>query len=221
MNSGKAKIVVLISGSGSNLQAIIDATVARGMPADIVAVISNRPDAYGLKRAANADIDTQIIDHTEFESREAFDKTLAVVVKNYQPDLIILAGFMRILTDTFVNSFLGRLINIHPSLLPKYPGLNTHQRAIDSGDSQHGASVHFVTPELDAGPVIIQGFIDTQKDETAERLANRVLTLEHQIYPLAAKKLIKGEISFKNGYAYMGNELLPPHGHQINYNPPS
>lgn len=223
MPQDKPRIVVLISGSGSNLQAIIDATrlsdtADKYIPASIVAVISNRPNAYGLKRAARAGIETQVVDHTAFKGREAFDQQLATVIDSYQPDFVILAGFMRILTADFVNRFLGRLINIHPSLLPKYPGLNTHQRAIDAGDKIHGASVHFVTPELDAGPVIIQGFIDTRAGESAEDLANRVLLIEHQIYPLATKMLAQGMFALIDGLTVMKNEPLPPHGYLIDYN---
>ncbi|MEL7400992.1 MAG: phosphoribosylglycinamide formyltransferase, partial [Pseudomonadota bacterium] len=147
-------IVVLISGSGSNLQAILDACEAGEIPGRIAAVISNRPNAYGLQRARLAGVAAHVIDHTEFESREAFDQQLQQCIDEYQPSLVVLAGFMRILTEGFTQHFLGRMINIHPSLLPKYPGLNTHQRAIDAGDAEHGATVHFVTPVLDDGPNI-------------------------------------------------------------------
>jgi len=150
------KIVVLISGNGSNLQAVIDACEDKKINGDVVAVISNKPDVYGLERATNHNITANVVNHKSYDSREEYDEHLQVEIDKHQPDLVVLAGFMRILTPQFVEHYQGRMINIHPSLLPKYQGLNTHQRAIDAGDDVHGVSVHFVTAELDGGPVILQ-----------------------------------------------------------------
>lgn len=192
------RIVVLISGSGSNLQAMVDAQARNELGGEIVAVVSNRPDVFGLERAQNASIPAETLDHKAFESREAFDTALAKAIDQYQPDLVVLAGFMRILTPGFVNHYSGRLLNIHPSLLPKYPGLNTHQRAIDAGDSEHGATVHFVTPELDGGPPILQGKIAIQTDDTADALQQRIHTIEHKIYPLAVRWCCEGRVELLN-----------------------
>ncbi|HHC74319.1 MAG TPA: phosphoribosylglycinamide formyltransferase, partial [Thiothrix sp.] len=191
-------LVVLISGSGSNLQAIIDHIAHGDLPARIAAVISNRSDAYGLIRAQAAGLSTEVIDHTAFESREAFDTMLASVIDLYHPDLIVLAGFMRILTADFVKRYQGQMINIHPSLLPKYKGINTHQRVIDEGEREHGVSVHFVTPELDGGPVIIQAFVNITQDDTATSLAKRVQAQEHIIYPAVVKWFAQGRIALSN-----------------------
>jgi len=181
--SQPASLVVLISGSGSNLQAIIDQCADKHINASICRVISNKADVKGLTRAEDAGIATQVIDHTQYADREAFDAALIEVIDQCNPDLVVLAGFMRILTEGFVTHFKGRLINIHPSLLPKYQGLNTHQRAIDAGDSEAGASVHFVTEELDGGPVIAQAKVPVEANDTSEALAKRVLTVEHGIFP--------------------------------------
>lgn len=186
----KARLVILISGRGSNMQSIIRAIDAGELNAEIVAVISNRPDAAGLQTAAAAGIDTQLINHRDFDSREAFDIELARAIDQYQPDFVILAGFMRILTAEFVKHFARKLINIHPSLLPKFKGLHTHQRAIEAGEQEHGASVHFVTAELDDGPVILQAKVPVLVDDTPETLAARVLVEEHKLYPDAIKLLI-------------------------------
>lgn len=202
-------IVVLISGNGSNLQAIIEHIAHGDLPARIAAVISNRADAYGLVRAQAAGLSTEVIDHTAFESREAFDKMLASVIDLYQPDLIVLAGFMRILTAEFVKHYQGRMINIHPSLLPKYKGINTHQRVIEAGDKEHGVSVHFVTPELDGGPLIIQAFINVAYDDTAETLAKRVQSQEHIIYPAVVKWFAQGRIAYSSEGVTLDGELLP------------
>src|SRR3989338_6642190 len=161
----KLPIVVLISGFGSNLQAIIDA-VANGLAVDIKAVISNQPDAYGLKRAEQAGIPTQVIDHRAFKNRDAFDAALADCISSYQPQLIVLAGFMRLLGPVFIRGFYGQLINIHPSLLPKYPGLNTHEQAIVAGDKVHGVSIHFVDEGMDAGPLIAQAEVTIASIDT-------------------------------------------------------
>jgi len=188
------KLVVLLSGEGSNLQAIIDQIAAGNIKAQISAVISNRENAYGLKRAEKAGIPAVVLDHKQFIDRESFDDSLAQIIESYEPDLIVLAGFMRILSDDFVIQFKDRLINIHPSLLPKYKGLDTHKRALQNGDKQHGASVHYVIPELDAGTVILQGVVDIQDDDTEESLANRVHKIEHRIYPKAIAYLAEGQI---------------------------
>ena len=187
----KARLVILISGRGSNMQSIIRAIEAGELQANIAAVISNRPDAVGLQTASAAGIATQVINHRDFDSREAFDQQLAREIDGYQPDYVILAGFMRILTAAFVEHFAGRLINIHPSLLPKFKGLHTHQRAIEAGEREHGASVHFVTAELDDGPVILQAKVPVLKGDTPETLAARVLIEEHKLYPDALKLLIQ------------------------------
>ncbi len=175
-------IVVLISGSGSNLQAIID-RAGKDLPVQIRAVISNRVDAYGLQRAANANIETRILDHKAFPDRASYDAALADLVASFQPELVILAGFMRILTPGFVHQFRDCLLNIHPSLLPKYRGLHTHQRALDEGETIHGATVHFVTEELDGGPLVLQARVPVEPGDNADTLAARVLTQEHIIYP--------------------------------------
>ena len=187
------KLVILISGNGSNLQQFIDHIESGDLNAEIVAVISNRADAYGLERAKQAGIPSITLDHTQFADRESFDRALAKEIDQYQPDLIILAGFMRILTEGFVTHFKNRLINIHPSLLPKYKGLHTHKRALQDKQSEHGASVHFVTAELDAGKVIIQGIVPVKENDTEETLANRVHQIEHIIYPKAVKLLQQGK----------------------------
>lgn len=183
-------IVVLISGSGSNLQAIIDAD----LPIEIRAVISNRADAYGLTRAEAAGIATAVLDHKNFPDRESYDAALQALIDSYTPKLLVLAGFMRILSDGFVRHYEGRMMNIHPSLLPKYRGLDTHARAIEAGDKEAGCSVHFVTPELDAGPVIVQARVPIFKNDTPETLAARVLEQEHRIYPEAIRRFAEGKL---------------------------
>lgn len=188
------KIVVLISGNGSNLQALIDTIEAGRITATIRAVISNNPDAYGLTRAQQAGIPTEVVDHRGFPDRDSYDHALQTCIDYYQPELVVLAGFMRILTDDFVKHYHGRMINIHPSLLPKYQGLNTHQRALDAGDTVHGVSVHFVTPELDGGPVILQAEVPVHADDTADTLAKRVLEREHVIYPLVVRWFADGRL---------------------------
>lgn len=175
-------VVVLISGSGSNLQALIDG--ARGdQPTRVRAVVSNEPDAFGLERAGRAGIETRVLSHRDFPSREAYDEALGKLIEGMDPGLVALAGFMRILTPAFVARFRGRLLNIHPSLLPKFRGLHTHQRALDAGESIHGASVHFVTEELDGGPVVLQARVPVEPGDDANGLAARVLKEEHRIYP--------------------------------------
>lgn len=185
-------IVILISGRGSNMMSIVEAVNNGTLPVNVSAVISNRPDAAGLVYAQNAGITTAVIDHKQFESRELFDQALANEIDTYSPDLVILAGFMRILTSEFVEHFAGKLINIHPSLLPKFKGLHTHQRAINAGEKEHGASVHIVTPELDDGPVVLQARVPVLENDTADSLAARVLEQEHALYPAAIRKLLVG-----------------------------
>lgn len=193
------KVVVLLSGEGSNLQAIIDQIEAGKIKAEISAVISNREDANGVKRAAKAGIHTVVLDHTQFTDRETFDTSLAQIVASFEADLVVLAGFMRILSDAFVEQFEGKLINIHPSLLPKYKGLHTHKRALENGDEEHGATVHFVIPELDAGAIIIQGVVPINANDTETSLANRVHEIEHIIYSQAINLLINNKLNNTKG----------------------
>jgi phosphoribosylglycinamide formyltransferase-1 len=202
----RCKAVVLISGSGSNLQAFIDQVNAGRLPLDIALVISNKADAFGLERAARAGIQTQIIDHKGYASRDHFDQALQRAIDTVSPDLVILAGFMRILTADFVNHYRDRLINIHPSLLPKYPGTNTHQRALDAGDRWHGASIHFVVPEVDAGPIILQGRLEIHSDDSADSLQQRIHKIEHQLYPLAAQWFAEHRLSQRNGKVLLDGE---------------
>jgi len=206
------RIVVLISGSGSNLQAIIDACSAGFIEGRIQAVISNKADAFGLERAKRAGIATDVIDHKSFANRESFDDELLKKVQVHEPDLIIMAGFMRILTPNFITPLLGKMINIHPSLLPKYTGLNTHQRAIDAGEDEAGATVHFVTEELDGGPPVLQTVVPILEGDDASALAARVLQQEHTIFPLVAKWFCEGRLNLDNGRAILDGEILPSTG---------
>jgi len=200
-------IVVLISGSGSNLQSIIDKRQDFEPGIDICTVISNNPEAYGLQRARQAGIATIVINHRDFPDRRTYDAALMVEIDRHQPVLVVLAGFMRILTAEFVNHYSGRLINIHPSLLPLYPGLNTHQQAIDNGDKEAGATVHFVTPEVDNGPIIIQAHVPVYGTDSRQQLAARVLVQEHLIYPRAIQWFTQGRLSVRNGKVFLdGNE---------------
>nr|WP_203565541.1 phosphoribosylglycinamide formyltransferase [Alteromonas profundi] len=204
---------VLISGNGSNLQAIIDEIEAERLPAKIVGVISNRPNAFGLERAKNAGIPAICLDHTRYEDRVDYDAALQGAIEELQPDVIVLAGFMRILTPEFVNAFTGKLLNIHPSLLPKYKGLNTHQRAIDNGDKEHGVSVHFVTPELDGGPVIIQSRVPVFEGDSAVELAERVQEQERRLYPLVLSWFSAGRLTMRNNRAILDEQELPESGY--------
>lgn len=206
------KIAILISGSGSNLQAFIDARNAGRLGADIAVVLCNRADAFGLERAADAGIATAVIDHRDFERREDFDRAMLVALKPHAVDLVILAGFMRILTPVFISAYSGSLLNIHPSLLPKYPGLNTHQRAIDAGDTWSGATVHFVTEELDGGPPILNARVPVLEGDEAGTLAARVLEKEHIIYPLAAQWFAEGRLELTEAGAALDGKLLPVQG---------
>ena len=207
------RIVVLISGSGTNLQALIDACENLQYPGNVVGVISNNADAYGLERAKNHNIPSASLSHKVFDNRESYDKALAALIDDYQPDLVVLAGFMRILTPEFVQHYSGKLLNIHPSLLPKYQGLNTHQRAIDAGDKEHGVSVHFVTEELDGGPVILQAKVPVFAGDCAEDLASRVHEQEHRIYPLVVKWYCENRLTMDNGKAVLDQQILPACGY--------
>lgn len=209
------RVVVLISGSGSNLQAIIDGQRAGELPIEIVAVISNRPNVKGLERAVHAGIEAITLDHKDFASRQAFDAALAERIDSYRPELVVLAGFMRILTPEFTQRYLGRMLNIHPSLLPKYQGLNTHQRALDAGDSEHGVTVHFVTAELDGGPAVIQAVVPVLAGDDARSLAARVQTQEHVIYPMAIKWFAEGRLIMRDNAALLDGEPLPASGYQV------
>lgn len=191
MSQHKPAVVILISGRGSNMKSIVEAKNNGELDINIASVISNRPDAAGLEYAEQQGIATSVIDHKTFESRESFDTALANLIDGYSPNLVVLAGFMRILTAEFVEHYSQRLINIHPSLLPKFKGLDTHQRAIEAGETEHGASVHFVTPELDDGPVISQAKVPVMPDDTASTLAARVLVEEHKLYPAAIQQLMR------------------------------
>lgn len=202
MRTSPMPIVVLISGNGSNLQALIDSQARGELPVEIRVVISNRSDAYGLVRARKAGIETIVLSHRDFPSREAYDAKLMELIDARQPELVVLAGFMRILSERFVNHYLGRLINIHPSLLPAFRGLDTHERALRAGVKEHGCSVHFVTPELDAGPIIIQARVPVVDGDTPSTLAARVQTQEHRIYPLAVKWIAEGRIQMRDDGVY-------------------
>lgn len=191
------KILILISGRGSNMDALIAACAAGEIPAQIVAVISNRPLALGLEKAKAAGIPVEVVDHANFSDRESFDTALAACIDRYAPDMVVLAGFMRILTDGFVGRYQGRLVNIHPSLLPSFPGLHTHRRALEAGVRIHGCTVHFVTPELDHGPTLMQAAVPVLDDDDEETLALRVLKAEHQIYPQALRWLLEGCLRLK------------------------
>lgn len=193
------RIVILISGRGSNMQAILEAAKAQQWPVNIAAVISNRPKASGLEVAAEAGIPTEVVDHQIYADRAVFDAELMSVIDGYSPDLVVLAGFMRILTEDFVLHYQGRLLNIHPSLLPEFPGLATHKRALEAGVKTHGATVHFVTPDLDHGPIIEQAIVPVLADDTEDTLAARVLQQEHVIYPRAVKDFIEGRVRYENG----------------------
>lgn len=214
LNSSKnTRVVVVISGSGSNLQAIIDACNNQQINAEICAVISNVAGAYGLERAVKANIPTVELSHKNFESRSEYDQTLAAKIDSYDPGLVVLAGFMRILTPEFVQRYEGRLLNIHPSLLPKYQGLHTHQRALDANDEKHGATVHFVSAELDGGPPIIQGAVPILKTDDQNTLAQRVQKdVEHYIYPLAVQWCIEKRVQLTEQGVLLDGELLPSSG---------
>ncbi len=203
----KLPVVVLISGGGTNLQAIIDSAQA-DLPVEIKAVISNKAGAYGLKRAEMAGIPTAVLEHQQFSSREDFDQALAELIDRHEPKLVLLAGFMRILSPGFVRHYQGRMLNIHPSLLPKFQGLHTHERALEAGEEQHGASIHFVTEELDGGPIILQATVPVQQQDDADTLAARVLEKEHLIYPLAVRWFAQGRLTLENDHALLDGKVL-------------
>ncbi len=208
-------IVVLISGSGTNLQALIDAQQQDRLGGRISAVISNRPDVKGLQRAELAGIPALVLDHTGFDSREAFDAALMNLIDTHEPALVVLAGFMRILTPDFTRHYLGRMLNIHPSLLPKYPGLHTHQRALDAGDREHGATIHFVTPELDDGPNVIQAIVPVIAGDDAASLAQRVQVQEHIIYPQAVAWFTGGRLQMQGNHCLLDGAPLPASGQVV------
>lgn len=208
-------VVVLISGNGSNLQALLDSQTPEH-PLRISAVISNRADAYGLERAAQAKVPTQVLNHKDFSSREDFDAALIQLIDQYQPHLVVLAGFMRILSAGFVEHYQGRLLNIHPSLLPKYKGLETHRRALEAGEPEHGCSVHFVSAELDGGPVIAQARLRVWPNESVDTLAHRVHELEHQIYPMVTRWFAEGRLRLATQGAMLDGKLLPTNGYVLN-----
>lgn len=199
-STSQRRIVILISGRGSNMQALVQACREQGWPASIAAVIASRPDAGGLEWAAEQGIATAALYHKDYASREAFDTALAAEIDLHAPDYVILAGFMRVLTPGFVNRYAGRLVNIHPSLLPAFPGLHTHAQALATGVRVHGCTVHFVTPVLDHGPIIAQGCVPVLAGDTPEMLANRVLEVEHQAFPAAVRWLAEGRVTLTNDH---------------------
>ncbi len=201
------RTAILISGSGTNLQSFIDKVGDGTLDLDLCLVFSNKPGAFGLERARKVGIPTACIEHGDFDDRESFDRAVAAVIDEARPDLIVLAGFMRILSPWFVQYYEGKIVNIHPALLPKYPGLNTHQRVLDAGDEWHGSTVHFVTEELDGGPRILAGRLRVDPDETADELQHRVQTVEHQIYPQAAGLVGSGRVEFVNGETWIDGEV--------------
>lgn len=215
METGKLPIVILISGRGSNLQSIIDATLDGELPVQIRAVVSNRSDAFGLERARRAGITTEVIDKGDYPDRRAFDTALRSRIDIYRPRLVVLAGFMRILTPEFVEHYRGRMLNIHPALLPSFRGLDTHRRALEAGVREHGATVHFVTPEVDVGPVVLQAAVPVLAGDDADTLGARVLDQEHRIYPLAIRWFAEGRLECREDGAYLDGEPLPASG--VNY----
>jgi phosphoribosylglycinamide formyltransferase-1 len=213
--SATCDVVVLLSGTGGNLQAMIDSFKDGSSPVRIRAVISNRADAFGLQRARDAGIEACVLDHKAYEGREAFDAALIELIDTFNPQLVVLAGFMRILSADFVRHYHGRLLNIHPSLLPRYKGLQTHQRVLDAGDAEHGCSVHFVTEELDGGPLVVQAVISVQLQDSPASLAQRVHLQEHRIYPLAIRWFAEGRLRLGEQGALMDGQPLPASGHLI------
>lgn len=206
----RKRVAVLISGRGSNMAALIEAAKDKSYPAEIVLVLSNRPDAGGLETAKANGIATEVVDHTTYgRDRAAFETALQAVLVKHRIEIVCLAGFMRLLTSGFVNQWPERMINIHPALLPAFKGLDTHQRALDAGAKVHGATVHFVVPEMDAGPIIVQGAVAVRNDDTEETLAKRVLAVEHRIYPLALKQLAEGRIKVVDGRSLIDGVPVP------------
>ena len=210
-----SRVVVLISGNGSNLQALLSQQQLDQLGGEIVAVISNKADAYGLTRAKAAGISSEVIANADFANRATFDQALMAAIDRHQPNLVVLAGFMRILTSDFVNHYQNRLLNIHPSLLPSYPGLDTHAKAIANNDENHGCSVHFVTEEVDGGPVVLQARVPVFADDTPDSLAERVQVQEHAIYPLVVRWFNEGRLVMQQGAAFLDGALLPKQGYAL------
>lgn len=207
----RCPVVILISGRGSNLQAIIEQTLFHQLPIEIRSVIGNNPEAPGLARARQAGLPTRVIDHRTFATRPEFDRALMQAIETYQPQLVVLAGFMRILGVEFIQRYRGRLINIHPSLLPAFPGLDTHARALQSGAKRHGATVHFVTEAIDGGPVILQAIVPILSNDTPETLAERVLKEEHRIYPAAIRWFAEGRLRLQGERVLLdGQKMVAP-----------
>jgi phosphoribosylglycinamide formyltransferase-1 len=209
------QLAVLISGSGTNLQAIMDAQKAGTLDAEIAVVFSNRANAAGLERAAQAGIPTASLDHRDYPDREQFDQAMIEVLTPYAPDTVVLAGFMRILSAVFVRHYAGRLINIHPSLLPKYRGLNTHARALEAGDSEHGCSIHFVTEELDGGPLIAQAPIAVHANDTVDSLSKRVQQREHLLYPQVLQWRAQDRLELTDNGVVLDGKPLPAQGYAL------
>jgi phosphoribosylglycinamide formyltransferase-1 len=209
------RVVVLISGSGSNLQALVDRQQDSSLAIEIVGVISNRPSVSGLERASKASIPTALLDHQQFDNRKDFDTALIKLIDNYRPDLIVLAGFMRILTPELVQHYQGKILNIHPSLLPKHQGLHTHRRALEAGDTIHGVTVHFVTEELDGGPPVIQAIVSVDASDDENSLAKKVQRQEHAIYPMAVSWFAEKRLQIANNNVLLDGEPLPKNGYQV------
>lgn len=213
MHNNHCSVVVLISENGSNLQALMDFSSAGNYR--VSGVISNKPDAYGLQRAKQSNIPTTVVDHKQYASRDLFDQALSQAIDEYEPGLIVLAGFMRILGADFVKRYQGKILNIHPSLLPNYPGTNTHQRVLDAGEKIHGVSVHFVTEELDGGPVIAQESIAIEPIDNAETLALKIREKEHVLYPAVVSLFADGRLSLDENSAFLDEQLLPETGQRL------
>ena len=213
MHNNNLSVVVLISGNGSNLQALLDFSSAGNYR--ISGVVSNKPDAYGLQRAEQSNIPTTVVEHGRYANRDLFDKALSGAIDAYEPGLIVLAGFMRILSANFIERYNGKILNIHPSLLPNYPGTNTHQRVLDAGEKLHGVSVHFVTKELDGGPVIAQKSIAIESIDDAETLALRIQDKEHLLYPAVVSWFAHGRLQLEANDAFLDEQLLPETGQRI------
>jgi len=207
------RLVVLISGDGSNLQAVIEACRDGKIPARVAAVFSNRADAYGLQRAVQAGLPAHALNPSDYPHRAAFDRALMESIDEQRPDAVILAGYMRILSPGFVDHYAGRLLNIHPSLLPRYPGLHTHRQVLANGDSEHGTSVHFVTEELDGGPVILQAKVPVFPEDDEAELMARIKTQEHAIYPLAIGWLLQNRLLLRDGGVWLDGQRLPTAGY--------
>ncbi|WP_086933254.1 phosphoribosylglycinamide formyltransferase [Agarilytica rhodophyticola] len=213
-----ARVVILISGGGTNLQTIIDQQEAGKLPITICAVISNRDDVQGIQRAQKHNIPVIVLEHNQFPSRESFDGRLQDIIDSQNPDIVVLAGFMRILTPDFTRHYEGKMINIHPSLLPHYQGLHTHRRVLEAGDLKHGATVHFVTAQLDGGPAIIQSSIEVEKSDSEESLKEKVLRQEHKIFPLAIRWLAEKRVVMREEKAFLDGEELAVGGVQFDKN---